>query len=94
MPEVNIDSKSKKLLLETIARLDGQDSIDFIYSLLSSAEIKDISRRLMVAKLLKSDATYEAIVDIMGMSESTIGKIHAKTHGSPIISKLFDNNKD
>lgn len=89
MPERNIDFKSKKLFIETISKLSGSDLIDFVSALFSSPEIKDVSRRLMVAKLLKSGQTYEELVDIMGMSESTIGKIHAKTHGSPVIIKLF-----
>lgn len=92
MPEANIDYKSRKLFFDSLKGLDQKDLEDFILSLLSGSEIKDISRRLMVAKLLRSGSTYEMIVDMMGMSESTIGKIHAKTHGSPAIGKLF--NKD
>lgn len=92
MPQTNIDYKSKKLFLETLHKLQNDELEDFLFSLLSSFEIKDFSRRLMAAKLLKNGNTYEAIVDIMGMSESTIGKIHAKTHGSPVINKLFNKN--
>ena len=89
MPEADIDYKSRKLFFDSLKKLEQRELEDFILSLLSGSEIKDISRRLMVAKSLKSGNTYDEIVDIMGMSESTIGKIHAKTHGSPIINKLF-----
>jgi len=92
MPEANIDYKSRRLFFDNLKKLEQRDLEDFVLSLLSGSEIKDISRRLMVAKLLKDGLTYEDIVDIMGMSESTIGKIHAKTHGSPVVNKLF--NKD
>lgn len=92
MPEANIDYKSRKLFFDSLKKIEQKDLDDFIRSLLSGSEIKDISRRLMVAKKLKSGSTYGAIVDIMGMSESTVGKIHAKTHGNPIINKLFNND--
>lgn len=92
MPEIGIDSKSKKLLYETIGKLKPEEVIGLVEALLSSPEIKDISRRIMVAKLLKEDMTYEQIVEKMGMSESTVGKIHSKTHGSPIILKLFERD--
>lgn len=89
MPEYQIDLKSKKLLCNTVDKLKPEEFVEFIESLLSSAEIKDISRRTMVAKLLKEDFTYSEIIEKMGMSESTVGKIHSKTHGSPIINRLF-----
>jgi uncharacterized protein YerC len=92
MPEYQIDLKSKKLLYNTIKDLKPDEFIDLIESLLSASELKDISRRIMVAKLLKEGFTYTDIIEKMGMSESTVGKIHSKTHGSPIIIKLF--NKD
>ena len=92
MPEKGIDLKSKKLFIDSLAKIDKSERWDFISALLSAPEIKDVSRRLLVAKLLKDGTTYREIVEIMGVSESTIGKIHAKTHGSPIINKLY--NKD
>lgn len=89
MPQKRIDLKSRELLNATIIKIKSQELVDLIESLMSSAELKDVSRRLMVAKLLKSGSTYEKIVDTMGMSESTVNKIHFKTKGSPIINKLF-----
>lgn len=89
MPEKNIDLKSKKLMFETFKMLKGGELEDLLMSLLSSAEVKDISRRLMAAKILKSGGTYQDVIDTMGMSDGTINKIHFKTKGSPIIRKLF-----
>lgn len=91
MPQKEIDQKSRKLFFETIDKLRPAEFVELVESLMSSPEIKDVSRRLMVAKLLKENYIYEDIVEIMGMSESTIGKIHAKTHGSPIINELFSS---
>ena len=92
MPEKNIDLKSKKLLFDTLTSMNQNAIPDLLSSIMSSSEIKDLSRRLMAAKLMKNDHTYEDIVDIMGMSEGTVNKIHFKTKGSPIVIKLF--NKD
>ena len=89
MPETNIDPKSKRLFFKTIQEVDCDELEDLITSLLSSAEIKDISRRIMAAKLLKEGKTYQEIIEIMGMSESTVNKIHFKTKGSPTINELF-----
>ncbi len=89
MPERHIDAKSKKLLLETFIGMKRNDVPDLLMSLMSSSEIKDLSRRIMCAKLLKEDHTYSDVALKMGMSEGTINKIHFKTKGSPIINKLF-----
>ena len=92
MPEKNIDYRSKDLLFKTLAQMEQNSLTDLLTSLMSSSEIKDLSRRLMAAKLLKEEDTYQEIVDRMGMSEGTINKIHFKTKGSPIINKLFNND--
>lgn len=89
MPEKNIDLKSKKLLFDTLISMDRDSIKDLLTSIMSSSEIKDLSRRLMAAKLLKENHTYGDVVDIMGMSEGTINKIHFKTKGSPTINQLF-----
>lgn len=92
MPEKNIDLKSKKLLFETLKKLKPDELKDLFTSLLSSAEIKDISRRLMVANMLKKGSTYQDVAYRMGMSESTVNKIYFKTKGSFIINKLFSKD--
>lgn len=89
MPRKEIDSESKKLLEDTLNKLKGAELLELLKSLLSSAEMKDISRRIMAAKLLKEDVTYSEITHLMGMSASTVNKIYFKTKGSPIINNLF-----
>ncbi|TSC93294.1 MAG: hypothetical protein Athens101428_712 [Candidatus Berkelbacteria bacterium Athens1014_28] len=89
MPKFGIDKEARQLLYDTIKRTSSDEFVELIESLMSSAELKDLSRRLMAAKYLKENSTYEEIADTMGMSESTINKIHFKTKGSPIINKLF-----
>ena len=89
MPKPGIDSKSKKLFLEIISKLKAEEFEDLFRSLLSSSEMKDISRRLMAAKLLHQDTTYEEVQEILGMSSNTVNKIYFKTKGSPVLRKLF-----
>jgi len=89
MPRKGINKESKELFLAMLPKIKGEDFIDFFESLLSSAEIKDISRRLMATKLLFKDLTYEEVEDIMGMGSNTVNKIHFKTKGSPVLRKLF-----
>jgi len=89
MVKKNIDKDAKKFLVKAIQKIKDEDVLDFLESLLSSAEIKDISRRLMAAKLLAKGITYEEIGEDMGMSSGTTNKIRFKTKGSPALKKLF-----
>lgn len=89
MPKRGIDFESKELLLESLKKLESNEFIDFLESLMSSTEIKNISRRTMAAKLLLEYNTYEDVEELMGMSSGTINKIHFKTKGSPAFRKLF-----
>lgn len=89
MPKKRIDSESKKLFVESLKKLKSNEFIDFLESLMSSTEIKNISRRTMAAKLLMEYNTYEDVEELMGMSPGTINKIHFKTKGSPVFRKLF-----
>lgn len=90
MPKKGIDQESKSLLIRTIADLkNAQETEELLNDLLSSAETKDFSRRLMAAKYLTEGKIYLEVMDLMGMSPVTVNKIHFKTKGSPIIWKLF-----
>ncbi|MCX6810857.1 MAG: Trp family transcriptional regulator [Candidatus Berkelbacteria bacterium] len=89
MSKKGIDSESKILLIESLKKLKSDEFIDFLESLMSSTEIKNISRRTMAAKLLLEYNTYEDVELLMGMSPGTINKIHFKTKGSPAFRKLF-----
>jgi len=90
MPKKGIDQESKSLLIRTLEELKNTQEIEeLLNDLLSSAEFKDLSRRLMAAKYLTEGKTYLEIMDLMGMSANTVNKIHFKTKGSPIVWKLF-----
>lgn len=89
MTNGKLDLEAKRLLFDTLKSVKGEDLTELVTSILSSAEIKDISRRIYVAKLLKKNYTYTQIAGMLGMSESTVNKIHFKTKGSPTINTLF-----
>ena len=76
MPKKNIDREAKKLLIEVLSRLKKTDELVlFLENLLSSSEVKDISRRLLAAKYLQTGKTYEEVEKILGMGSGTINKI-------------------
>lgn len=89
MPKKGSNQEALKLLYSTMIGLEKDDLNDLLGSLMSSAEIKDLARRLYAAKLLKEGSTFIEIGELMGMSPVTINKVYFKTKGSPIIIKLF-----
>jgi uncharacterized protein YerC len=89
MPKKGIDQEAQKLLYEILIAIEKAELADFLKSLMSSAEIKDLARRLLSAKLLKENYTFLEIGELMGMSPGTINKVYFKTKGSPVINKLF-----
>jgi len=63
-------------VLENIARLNTERELkSFLNSLLSEAEKKNISRRLIVFSLLKQGKTYREIGEILWISPGTISAI-------------------
>lgn len=89
MPEIGIDQKAKKEFFRALKKAKGDDFEGLFRDLMSSAEIKDLSRRFMAAKYLRQNKTYQEIRAIMGMGEGTINKIHFKTKGSRVLPHLF-----
>jgi len=89
MAKKGIDQESKKLFLETLNKITGDEFADLFESLLSSSEFKDISRRLMAAKLLHQKVTYEEAQEIMGMGSNTVNKTYFKTKANPTLRQLF-----
>ena len=64
-------------LLTVLATLDDKDTLyALLEDLFTIREIQDLSQRLEVAQLLKSQATYTEIVDRTGVSTATIGRVN------------------
>lgn len=53
------------------------DTIELLEDLLSGKEIKNLSKRLRIAKLLLSDHTYQEIVFQLHCSFATVAKVNA-----------------
>lgn len=90
MTKKGIDKEAKKLLSKVLCKLSDEEEVSkLLKSLMSSSELKDLSRRLLAAKLLREKLTYQNIEDQMGMSSATVNKIYFKTRGCPVLKKLF-----
>ncbi len=74
------------LLLETI-----EDCDDFFEDICTINELKLISQRLHVAKLLKKGATFNEIVKITGASTATISRVNRSLqYGSGAYTKILE----
>lgn len=88
---IQLNKKARKEFCQALAKIKKPGDIDeFLTDLLSSVEIKEISRRYLAARLLAEGKTYLEINHLLAMSPITINKIHFKTKGSKILPKIFD----
>ncbi len=90
MPIVGIDQKARREFFDAVVKLKSKNDFEqFFKDLMSSSEIKDLSRRYFAAKLLNQKKTYQEIETMMGMSPVTVNKIYFKTKGSRILPSLL-----
>jgi TrpR-related protein YerC/YecD len=90
MRQPGIDRAAKNAFFAALSKIKSQvDFEHFMRDLMSSSEIKDLSRRFYAAKLLRQGKTYQDVNTVMGMSQGTINKINFKTKGSRIIPDLI-----
>lgn len=90
VPIKGIDQKARKEFFATVGKFKNRNDFEqFFKDLMSSSEIKDLSRRYYAAKLLSQGKTYQEIEIMMGMSPVTVNKIHFKTKGSRVLPSLF-----
>lgn len=94
MSKKGIDQESKDLLINLLMKLKTEDEAEgFLNDFFSSAEVKDLARRVMAAKYLTDEKTYSEVEFLMGMSPGTVNKVHFKTRGSKIIWKICGKNQ-
>ena len=68
-----------------------EDCYRLFEDLFTIREIQDLSQRLEVAQLLKSQATYTEIVEKTGVSTATIGRVNrALNYGAGGYQKVLD----
>jgi TrpR-related protein YerC/YecD len=89
MPQPGIDQAAKNAFFAALSKIKNEANFEhFLRDLMSSSEIKDLSRRFYAARLLKQKKTYQEIEMMMGMSAGTVNKIYFKTKGSKILPDL------
>ena len=72
-----IDEKYFNLLCKAFAELESEDEIHkFLEDLCTPQEIDAMSRRLMVAVMLKRGDVYTKIVEATGASTATISRVN------------------
>ena len=65
-----------KQLYEAVLGLEGvADCRDFFDDICTKAEIEEISRRFLAAKLLAENASYLEVAEITGLSTATISRV-------------------
>ena len=79
-----IKSEQANDLFEAILKLENvEDCYRFFEDICTVKEIQSIAQRLEVAKLLKSNKTYNEIEEVTGASTATISRINrALNYGS------------
>ena len=94
MSEFTSKLKSEELdyLFDAILGLETQEECYRFFDDISTiTEIKALSQRLQVAKMLKEKNTYIEIAEITGASTATISRVNrALTYGSDGYNKILD----
>ena len=87
-----LQSKQTDNLAKAFLALENvEDCYRLFEDLFTIREIQDLSQRLEVAQLLKSQATYTEIVEKTGVSTATIGRVNrALNYGAGGYQKVLD----
>ena len=76
MPDNNLRTEEVNDLLHVLAKLDDEDVLfALLEDMCTIREIKDLSQRLAVAKLLRAKKSYAAIESLTGASATTIARV-------------------
>lgn len=73
----NIDDKALDLLCEAILSLETvEECRSFLEDACSAMELKTISQRMVVAKMLSEKCVYSRIIEETGASTATISRVN------------------
>ena len=89
----NINELAKELLIEVTANANTELVPDLLNDLFSSKEVKNLSRRVLIAGLRYRGFSFGEIGDLLHCSSITVNKVHFKTKGSPALRQLIDESK-
>lgn len=73
----NVRDEKLDFLLEAILTLESvEECYKFFTDLCTSAELREMSRRLLAAKMLENDVIYTEIAERTGLSTATISRVN------------------
>ena len=93
-----IDNELLDKLYEAVVSIDNkEDCKNFFLELCTINELKSMSQRLQVAKMLKDDVVYQKIADETGASTATISRVsrclnYGNNGYSLVLEKLENKN--
>ncbi len=93
-----IDNELLDKLYEAVISIDNkEDCKNFFLDLCTINELKSMSQRLQVAKMLKDDVVYQKIADETGASTATISRVsrclnYGNNGYSLVLEKLENKN--
>ncbi|MBE5766343.1 MAG: hypothetical protein E7335_04130 [Clostridiales bacterium] len=79
-------------LIRALVKIDNEeDCARFMEDLMTIRELRDLSQRLEVARLLREGATYAYIATETGASSATIGRVNrCISYGAEGYSRVLD----
>ena len=81
--EFNWKTKENSQFINAIMSLESRDEAErFLRDLMTEGEIAEFAKRLEVARLLSRDTQYASIIELTGLSSTTIARISKWLKGS------------
>ena len=90
------EAEEKNEFYKAILLLENtEECADFFEDICTINELKLISQRLQVAKLLKNGATFNEIVTLTGASTATISRVNRSfLHGSGAYAQILEKMEE
>lgn len=88
--------ENMELLFNAILKLETvEECYDFFEDLCTVTELKSISQRIVVAKMLRDNCVYSDIVKETGASTATVSRVNRSLqYGNNGYEKLFERMED
>mgnify|MGYP002521896430 FL=1 len=95
--EKKLEDKNTDLFFEAILQLKSLDECyDFFEDLCTVNELKSISQRIVVAKMLRDKTVYSEIVEETGASTATVSRVNRSlqygTGGYELVFRRLEEN--
>lgn len=90
------DDKNIEFLFKAILKLENmEECYDFFEDLCTVQELRTLSQRIVVAKMLSEKSVYTDIVNETGASTATISRVNRSLqYGCDGYDKIFERLKD